>query len=272
MTDTCRYELLQIGQRSNARLIQVEQGAMPNTKKSRSSAGSGRRRSKRKYFPPKAAAEVAVEAEEPAATPSQGASARKLKNNYCPLWLEQTDSEASQTSTPDSSDREEESDDDADLACHGNRIVDLNCLQELLHVSVICRACQGGRVIISESNRVGLACNVILRCNNDDCTFEITGPVSSKEKRFHDVNRRSVLAMRHIGYGHAALRKFCGIMNLPPPPPPPPPVTEHSFLKQQKAVAMAVTFMAQCSMQAAAKEVKLLHPDGNIPSALMAHG
>ena len=57
----------------------VEQGAMANTKKSRSSAGSGRRRSKRKYFPPKAAAEVAVEAEEPAATPSQSASAWKLK-------------------------------------------------------------------------------------------------------------------------------------------------------------------------------------------------
>jgi len=72
--------------------------------------------------------------------------------------------------------------------------------------------------------------------------------LAKKEKRFYDVNIRSVLAMTRIGRGHSGLRKFCGVMNLPPP------IGERAFIKHQKAATLAAISVAKASMKHAAEE------------------
>ena len=61
----------------------------------------------------------------------------------------------------------------------------------------------------------------MLLCTNNGCkaTTEIPTPEKkiAGKTRFYDVNRRSVLAMRLIGRGRAALAKFAAIMNMPGP-------------------------------------------------------
>ena len=83
-----------------------------------------------------------------------------------------------------------------------------------------------------DERREGLASSVFLRC-------QICGASSGwcdhlpRAGRFYQVNRRSVLAMRVIGRGHTALKKFCGIMDLSPP------VAWPAFNGHQKAIAQA---------------------------------
>ena len=73
-----------------------------------------------------------------------------------------------------------------------------------------------------------------------------------KEKRFFDVNRRSVLAMRRIGRGHAALQRFCGIMSMSPP------ITERAFHAHQDSIASAARTVTERSMQHSAEELRVL--------------
>ena len=70
---------------------------------------------------------------------------------------------------------------------------------------------------------------------------------------YFDCNRRSVLAARAIGRGHAGLRKFCGRKNLPPP------VCKSAFQRHQKALNAAAKSVAETSMQQASSEVRMLN-------------
>lgn len=70
---------------------------------------------------------------------------------------------------------------------------------------------------------------------------------------FFDVNRRRVLAARFIGRGHAGLRKFCGVINLPPP------VLKVAFQQHQRALRTASRSVAESIMEQAAMEVQQLN-------------
>ena len=79
-----------------------------------------------------------------------------------------------------------------------------------------------------------------------------------KITQFFDVNRRSVLAVRRIGHGHAGLKNFCGIMDLPPP------ISEANFRRHQRAMLAASQKVAVDSMETAAAELRKDNPDGEV--------
>ena len=74
-----------------------------------------------------------------------------------------------------------------------------------------------------------------------------------KSGHFYDCNRRSVLAARAIGRGHAGLKKFCGVMNLPPP------VAVPNFQAHQRALFKSAVAVGKRSMLEAASEVRALN-------------
>ena len=88
--------------------------------------------------------------------------------------------------------------------------------------AAVCRKCLKGTLQLYEKpHGCGLARTSVLLCTNNGCkaTTEIPTPKKkiAGKARFYDVNRRSVLAMRLIGRGRAALAKFAAIMNMPGP-------------------------------------------------------
>jgi len=66
----------------------------------------------------------------------------------------------------------DESETELQLACHGNRVVDIMCLQRLLDTCAVCHVCTTGRLRIAEISRIGLASEVAVSCNNTECERE----------------------------------------------------------------------------------------------------
>ena len=84
-----------------------------------------------------------------------------------------------------------------------NRIIDVSILFSKLEEVVCCNACHGN-LKFSEIDSRGLKKNTIV----NSCHL-----VRSQENGY-EVNKRSVLALRALGQGHAGLSTFCRLMNL----------------------------------------------------------
>ena len=161
---------------------------------------------------------------------SKRASARKLSEltSYDDSSCHSFDTSASSCSSASAtSDSSSESDaEDEDVSESGNRLVAFELLQYAISAMCICIHCHSGEVKLVEVNREGLGSMFMIQCQNEECMESLSFP-SNLKRRFYDVSRRSVLAMRRIGRGYSALRKFCGIMNLPPP------LNEKNFQRHQ---------------------------------------
>ena len=188
----------------------------------------------------------------------RSSSSRKLSG--IPTWFDDfSDEEKGEDrlySNPDSSSSDEGEDEDevfelsSDVQIQGNRLVDMPILQTIFREVTVCSSCKEGQLILSESTRAGLTSSIKLACSNRACAFQRVYALGEMNGRFFDANRRSVLAMRRIGRGHATLKKFCGVMNMPGP------VTECNFRRHQKALLQASSPVAERSMNAAAAEVR----------------
>ena len=123
--------------------------------------------------------------------------------------------ESSSNSESDTSDEEVPVTTEKARSC--NKIVNLQCLEQLLAVACVCASCKSGSLVVSEIQSIGLASAVQLKCSSCGKAFE--GPLAERRPpaRFHDINRRSALAMRTIGKGRQALKKLCAVMDLPEP-------------------------------------------------------
>ena len=190
------------------------------------------------------------------AGPSCGVSERKLSE--VPSWvLGCSNSDSSGDEEELSSDPDNSSSDEDDFSepvpmeeTRGNRLIDLAALQEMLREVSVCRKCRVGDLTIRECGRNGLVPFLSVTCSNCSFSTEKGHAMGQRAGKFYDANRRSVLAMRVIGRGHAALEKFCGIMDMPKP------VNESNFRRHQQAVRGAAVSAAEASMIAAATEVR----------------
>ena len=110
-------------------------------------------------------------------------------------------------------------------------------------------------LILSEkdSKRKGCAPHLQLLCCS--CGWKKEFFNSSKVSRYFDVNRRFVYALRSIGCGHAAAKRFCGLMNMPTPPRPTP------YARHNKELLKAVKQVSMETMASAAKDLHDLKPD-----------
>ena len=152
---------------------------------------------------------------------------------------EKSDSESSQEATDDPA------------SSSGTRLLDFSCLQAILDTACTCKQCGCGKLVVYETQRYGLASSVSVVCQN--CDVQTSFSLVEKTGRFYDCNRRSILAARMLGSGHAGLQKFCGIMNLPPP------VRLSAFQSHQRALCHAAQTVASKSMCEAAAEVRALN-------------
>ena len=219
---------------------------------------------KKAYYGPKKTVEPST-AEEmgagDAAAASSSASSRKLMELTNLLDNDEPDfSLSSDSSSTDSSCTDAESEDTdsaAALSATGNRLVSLILLQSAIAMMCACSSCKSGTIDLIEKSRQGLGSFLVLKCSNMECQEEHEIP-SCKKTQFFDVNRRSVLAVWRIGHGHAGLKKFCGIMDLPPP------ISEANFRRHQRAMLAASQKVAVDSMETAAEELRKDNPDGEV--------
>ena len=184
----------------------------------------------------------------------RSSSSRKL--SCIPTWFDDYSDEQEGDdrlySNPDSSSSDEGEDEDevfelsSDVQIQGNRLVDMQTLPTIFREVTMCSSCKEGLLILCETTRAGLTSSIKLACSTRVCAFQRVCALGEMNGRFFDANRRSVLAMRRIGGGHAALKKFCGVMNMPGP------VTENNFRRHQKALLLALSPVAERSMNAAA--------------------
>ena len=224
---------------------------------------------KKAYYGPKKTVEPSTAEEmgaEDAAAASSSASSRKLMeltnlfDNDEPDFSLSSDSSSTDSSSADSSctDAESEDTDSASaLSATGNRLVSLILLQSAIAMMCVCSSCKSGTIDLIEKSRQGLGSFLVLKCSNMECQEDHEFP-NCKKTQFFDVNSRSVLAVRKIGHGHAGLKKFCGIMDLPPP------ISEANFRRHQRAMLAASKKVAVDSMDTAAEELRKDNPDGEV--------
>ena len=139
---------------------------------------------------------------------------------------------------------ESDTEDDVDPEqCCGNRIIDMSCLQALVSAAAaLCSSCKKGYLTLLETQRFGLMTECALRCNS--CSDQTQLPLSRKHPnvKWHDINRKSVLAMRLIGRGRESLKKVCATLDLPPP------LAKKSFDFHRRALSEAAKDQAEESM------------------------
>lgn len=129
----------------------------------------------------------------------------------------------------------------------GFRLVDLECLSELILSAAVCHAC-GGELRLNEKSRWGLAVELSLWCVG--CEAENTHFMSNKAGRCFEVNRRAVLGGRLAGIGRAGLATLCGVLNMPSP------MAQKSYHRHEQCLIQAATSVAEASMVQAAKDVR----------------
>ena len=145
----------------------------------------------------------------------------------------------------DSSSSDSDLDEECEEGAHGFRLIDLECLQQLLSAAVCCSGCNGA-VTISESQRGGLASCLELSCVN--CGDIASEFMSKKFNRVWEVNRRAVFGMRLIGRGRQSMVKLAGALNVPSP------MSRSTFYSHAKGLHSASKSVAERSMTEAAEK------------------
>ena len=120
----------------------------------------------------------------------------------------------------------------------GYRFVDMAILSSIFK-NLPCKECLECCLILQEMNGKRKGCASCLRLLCCSCGWSIQFSTSKQISKFFEVNRRLVYSMRSIGCGHAAAKRFCGLMNMPPPPRP-TPYSRHNIalLKAVKEVSL----------------------------------
>ena len=129
----------------------------------------------------------------------------------------------------------------------GFRLVDMS----ILHTAVSWLQCPDCTAVdtlelLEGAERQGLASKLIIRCC--ECNHMSTF-LTSKVRRFFEINRRVVTGLHLIGRGLSDLEKLCGIINMPHP------MARNTFSKHSAALHSAAVQMAQESIRAAGEDI-----------------
>lgn len=131
-----------------------------------------------------------------------------------------------------------------------NRLIDINILFPELQEILCCSQCHG-KVKLSESGIQGFGFKIDVSCEN---CGQVAAVNSCKKVGINnhawEVNRRSVLAFRALGHGHAGMQTFCGIMDCLKP------VAQSAFDTINEQLSEVCTTVAKESMKAAVIQEK----------------
>lgn len=140
----------------------------------------------------------------------------------------------------------------------GYSIIDIELLFSHLEKYLCCKTCGGG-VALNEQIVCGLSSRITVVCDNcsDLCSFRnssMTGP----RNNIAEINRRYLYAMRSIGKGHAGMKLFSGIMDLPQP------ISKKSYNAAVNKLLTCTKSVVQECMKSAAHEESQLTGSANI--------
>lgn len=113
----------------------------------------------------------------------------------------------------------EEIEEDVGNKDYNNIVVSIGILSKALVSATVCKSCKHEgtlRLEEIESARQGLACKLLLVCN--DCGFSYDFWSSEKTEGFFDINVKCVYGLRSIGKGSVSSRTLFGLLDLPNPP------------------------------------------------------
>lgn len=130
----------------------------------------------------------------------------------------------------------------------GYRIIDMAILS-IMFKMLPCKECFDRELTLVDdiTQRMGCASCLALQCNT--CGWTETFYTSERVGHYFQVNRRMVYAMRSIGCGLSAMKRFCTTMNMPPP------VGTKPYASHTKAILRAAKDVAEMSTNDAAKEI-----------------
>lgn len=174
-----------------------------------------------------------------------------------------SDSSSSSSNTNSGSDscNEEETSDGSDeemqigYESSGNRVLDVAALNSALTKAANCSVCGNTGTLQVRSDfttRSGIVVPTSFHCTNCGNTVHIESKkIDSPGRRCaYELNSRLALGMRLMGRGRAALRKLCGVMELPPP------LSSKAFQAHTKAIHEAVVAEAHASICQAVQNIR----------------
>ena len=142
-----------------------------------------------------------------------------------------------------------------DPSITGFRFVDMEKLDSVFRL-LPCKECYKCSLILQEKTlkRKGCASHLRLFCISCGWAKDFFTSLKIPNQRCFEVDRSLVYAMRSIGCGLAAAKRFCRLMNMPQPPRQTPYALHNkALLKAAKAVAVE-------TMTSAAKEIHSIKP------------
>ena len=133
----------------------------------------------------------------------------------------------------------------------GYRFVDMEILSIVISV-LSCPVCQLCSLTLREkfSEKMGFASFLVIKCS--DCKFSHDFYTSNPVGKSYDINLRVIYAMRNIGQGHASIKKFTTLMNMPSP------MTVKNYDLAVSKITKHVVNIAEQTMTEAVKEIKSL--------------
>ena len=120
----------------------------------------------------------------------------------------------------------------------GYRFIDLEILNEFVTHEVCCKLCGESSLVLEDNEHGRKGCVSHLRAQCISCGWAYTFHTSKKQGYAFDANNRFVYAMRSLGKGHTAAKRFCALMNMPPPQPTAYRAWNIALAKAAKTVAV----------------------------------
>ena len=129
-----------------------------------------------------------------------------------------------------------------------------NILEEIITAIGCCSKCSANVNFNHDAkHKKGLSHCIFISCAS--CQWEqkfysskaISKPVKAGPKTI-DAYLRIILAFREIGKGYSSIKKFCGLMNMPDP------MNKSSFNSLNEEIANSYNYIAEASMNNAAKK------------------
>ncbi|GBM59478.1 hypothetical protein AVEN_131048-1 [Araneus ventricosus] len=137
----------------------------------------------------------------------------------------------------------------------GFRIIDMEILVSVFTL-LCCPVCFTDNLYLIEDSTLGLSSNFCLRGKN--CSFTKGFASSKKQDKSNEINTRLVCALRVIGKGFSAGKKFCAALNFPSF------LSKKAFRMQELKLLRAAVTVAENSVNKAAAVIKEIKKPGAV--------
>ena len=136
----------------------------------------------------------------------------------------------------------------------GYRILNFAAVFATISLYVNCKTC-GSHVKFAEDDIRGLGFKIVIQCNK--CGPQRI-PSCPQIDKAYEINTRFVFVLRVLGLGQSAMRKFCGLMDLPKP------IAQSTYDAIVKKILIAAQTVCDVSLKIAATEEKTATQEAEI--------